>query len=61
MKRLAQAHSLHLLQSYTMWVHGRSFHTCAVACLYMYHNFISETSSCHLAFITSAITAAGRL
>ena len=36
MKRLAQAHSLHLLQSYTMWVLGRSFHTYAVACQYMY-------------------------
>ena len=62
MKRLAPAHSVHLLQNYTIWVRGCAFHTCAVACRYSYSQFeISETSLLHLAFITLAMTAVGRL
>ena len=62
MKRLAPAHSVHLLQSYAMWVRGCAFHTCGVACRYLYSQFqISETSLLHLAFITLAMTAGGRL
>ena len=61
MKRLAPAHSVHLLQSYTLWVLGCAFHTCAVACRYLYsQNQISETSLLHLAVITLAMTAGGR-
>ena len=62
MKSLALAHSVHLLQSDTMWVRGGAFHTCAVACRYLYLQFqVSETSLLYLAIITRAMTAGGRL
>ena len=60
MKRLALAQSVHLLQRHMMWVYGRAFHTCAVAWRFkQFHDLL--TSLHHLAFITSAITAAGKL
>ena len=56
MKRLAPPHSVHLLQSYTMWGRGCAFHTCDVACTYTHSFQILETSLLHLAFTTLAMT-----